>query len=238
MIRELITRQAERAGKHSAFELHESMRGRSLAGFMSQMAAWKIRGWVLARRLASSGGVVLAGRGVRVRYPHHVSAGRAFFVEDYAEIMGWSTEGITFGDGVTIGAFSTIKPSSYYGRNPGVGLTVGDRSNIGRYSYIGCSGRITIGSDVMMAPGVSMFAEEHAFSDSGQSIKAQGVVRSEIVIEDDCWIASRAVILAGVRIGAGSVVASGAVVSKDVPPNSIVAGVPARVIRERGGSAS
>ena len=64
-------------------------------------------------------------------------------------------------------------------------------------------------------------------------MKEQGVTRQFVVIEDDCWIASHSVILAGVTVGRGSIVAAGSVVTTDVPPYSIVAGVPARVIRPR-----
>ncbi|MEW1810249.1 DapH/DapD/GlmU-related protein [Pseudarthrobacter phenanthrenivorans] len=65
------------------------------------------------------------------------------------------------------------------------------------------------------------------------TIKEQGVAWNPIVIEDDCWIASGATILAGVTIGKGSVVAAGAVVTKSFGPNSVVAGVPAKMIGGR-----
>ncbi|NLG26918.1 MAG: acyltransferase, partial [Chloroflexi bacterium] len=64
-------------------------------------------------------------------------------------------------------------------------------------------------------------------------MRDQGVAREPIVIEDDCWIASGAIVLAGVTIGRGSVVAAGSVVTHDVPPYSVVAGMPARVLRSR-----
>ena len=63
-------------------------------------------------------------------------------------------------------------------------------------------------------------------------ILSQGVTTSPIVIEDDVWIGGNAVITAGVHIGRHSVVAAGAVVTKDVPEYSLVAGVPAKVIRD------
>jgi acetyltransferase-like isoleucine patch superfamily enzyme len=85
----------------------------------------------------------------------------------------------------------------------------------------------------MMSPGVRIFAENHRFADPTVIMKEQGVTRARVVIEDDCWIASGSTILAGVRIGRGSVVAAGAVVTKSVPPYSVVAGVPARVVRSR-----
>ena len=84
-----------------------------------------------------------------------------------------------------------------------------------------------------MAPGVKMFAENHEFDRVDVPIKAQGVERQPIVVEDDCWIASGVTILAGVTVGRGAVIAAGTVVSKDVEPYSIVAGVPAKVIGQR-----
>ena len=112
-------------------------------------------------------------------------------------------------------------------------MIVGDNSNIGAYCYIGCAGLIRIGSNVMMSPRVSLYAENHNSSDIGRPMKEQGVTREPIVIENDCWIASHAVVLAGVTIGRGSIVAAGSVVTSDVPPFSVVAGAPARVIRSR-----
>jgi acetyltransferase-like isoleucine patch superfamily enzyme len=87
----------------------------------------------------------------------------------------------------------------------------------------------------MLAPRVSIYAENHVFDNPNITIKAQGVSKKDVVIEDDCWIAANAVILAGVTIGKGSVVAAGSVVNEDVPAFSVVAGVPARVIKSRLG---
>jgi acetyltransferase-like isoleucine patch superfamily enzyme len=112
---------------------------------------------------------------------------------------------------------------------------MGNNSNIGPYNYIGCSGKITIGDNVMLAPRVSIYAENHVFDNPNITIKAQGVSKMDVVIEDDCWIAANVVILAGVTIGKGSVVAAGSVVNEDVPAFSVVAGVPARVIKSRLG---
>jgi acetyltransferase-like isoleucine patch superfamily enzyme len=85
----------------------------------------------------------------------------------------------------------------------------------------------------MMSPRVSLYAENHVFDDPSIPMKEQGVRRSFIKIEDDCWIAANSIILAGVTIGKGSVVAAGSVVTHDVPPYSVVAGSPARIIKQR-----
>jgi acetyltransferase-like isoleucine patch superfamily enzyme len=126
-----------------------------------------------------------------------------------------------------------IRPSGYYGREMGEGFTIGDHSNIGPYCYVGCAGYIQIGKNVLMGPRVSLFAENHIFSDPERLIREQGVNRQGIIIEDDCWLGSGCIILDGVTIGHGSVVAAGSVVTESIPPLSVVAGVPAKVIKTR-----
>lgn len=183
--------------------------------------------------LKRSGWPVLIGTQVAIRNPQYISVGDQFIAEDFSEIQGLSTRGIVIGDHVTIGRFAMVRPSGYYGREIGVGFKIGNYSNIGAYCYIGCSGGIEIGSNVLMSPRVSLFAENHNFDRLDIPIRDQGVMRQSIVVEDDCWLASSSTILAGVRVGRGAVVAAGAVVTKDVPPCAIVAGVPARVIKMR-----
>lgn len=195
-------------------------------------------GLMIARGLAVSpwlrgvSGVPLVGRGVRLRNPQYITLGRRFVIEDYAEVQGISVFGIQFGDGVSVGAGTLVRPSGYYSSDIGEGLAVGNRSSIGPSCYIGCSGMISIGCDVMLAPGVRLFAEDHLFRGQG-TIKSQGVQRAPIVIEDDCWLASGTTVTSGVVIGAGSVIAAGSVVTKDVAPRSIMAGAPARQIGSR-----
>lgn len=183
--------------------------------------------------MGHSSGWVLAGKQVSIRYASYLSAGKDLIIEDYAEINARSTQKIVLGNRVTIGKYAIIRPGNLYGGEPGEGLRVGDHSNIGPYCYIGCSGFISIGNNVMISPRVSIYAENHVFDSPDATIKSQGVKRESVVIEDDCWIAANSILLAGVTIGKGSVVAAGSVVTHDVPPYSIVAGVPARLIKNR-----
>ena len=99
-----------------------------------------------------------------------------------------------------------IRPSSYYGKDFGTGLIIGEHSSIGRYGYVGCSGQISIGNNVMIEPKSSLFAENHIFSDIKTPIKNQGVKQKGIIIEDDCWIGNNVVIIDGVKIGKRSVI--------------------------------
>jgi galactoside O-acetyltransferase len=95
-------------------------------------------------------------------------------------------------------------------------------------------GRIVIGDDVLMGPNVVLRASDHRFDLTDVPIRAQGHDAGEIHIADDVWLGANVTVVRGVRIGRGAVVAAGAVVTRDVPPFSVVGGVPARMLRSRG----
>jgi acetyltransferase-like isoleucine patch superfamily enzyme len=192
-----------------------------------------IRGLLLRLRIKSVKGLLLVGKNARIFYPKNLQVGYHTIIEDGAEINCLSLQGIKLGNRVTIGKYAIIRPSNIYGGPIGEGLTMGDNSNIGPYNYIGCSGKITIGNNVMLAPRVSIYAENHVFDHLDILIRDQGVEKKEVIIEDDCWIAANSILLAGVTIGKGSVVAAGSVVTENVPPYSVVAGVPAKWIKSR-----
>lgn len=207
--------------------------GMSIIRVLLMITAYTIRGFVKLLFIGSAKGILLIGKGVIIRHAKYLHVGKSFVAEDYCEIQSISRRGIVFGNRVTVGRFATIRPTNFYGGELGEGLKVGNNSNIGPYCYVGCSGYIEIGNNVMISPRVSIYAENHTFSEADIVMKEQGVERSAVIIEDDCWIAANSIILSGVRIGHGSIVAAGSVVSKDVPPYSVVAGVPAKVIRSR-----
>ncbi|MBC8207258.1 MAG: acyltransferase [Kiritimatiellaeota bacterium] len=192
-----------------------------------------LRGGIVWFRLGAARGLILCERNVRILFGSYIRAGKKLNLEEGCEIVGISTRGVVFGDRCTVGRFATIRPTSVLLGAPGDGLKVGDRSNIGSYSYIGCSGYIEIGNNVMMGPRVNLMAENHNFERTDIAMKEQGVTRSFIKIEDDVWLGVGSTVLAGVTIGRGSIVAAGAVVTKDVPPFSIVGGVPAKIIKNR-----
>jgi acetyltransferase-like isoleucine patch superfamily enzyme len=208
--------------------------GPELASLGWLVARRVVRGALLAQRLGSADGLIFCERNVRVLHGRHVSAGRDLNLEEGAYIVGLSKRGVVLGDRVSVGRFAIISPTNPLGGEPGEGLRVGDHSNIGAFAWVGCSGYISIGDRVLMGPRVTLLAENHLFDRTDAAIKDQGVVRSPITIEDDCWLGACSTIVAGVTIARGSVVAAGAVVTRDVPEFSVVAGVPARVVRQRG----
>ncbi|SEJ18532.1 Acetyltransferase (isoleucine patch superfamily) [Cyclobacterium xiamenense] len=200
---------------------------------LARMGIWWLRGLGLRWRMKSAQGMLLIGKGVTIRQASYFRVGKNFVAQDQCEINCLSRRGIVFGDKVTVGSFALIRPTNLYGGEPGEGLRVGDNSSIGPYAYIGCSGYIEIGANVMISPRVSIYSENHVFESTSLPMIDQGVRRSFVTIEDDCWIASHAVILAGVTVGKGSVVAAGSIVTKDVPPYSVVGGNPARILKSR-----
>lgn len=179
-------------------------------------------------------GILFVGKRVQITHRKHIRCGKNVKFEDFCEIHGLCSEGLNFGDYVTISRGVMIRPSSYYGGDYGIGLTMGNHSSIGPYGYIGCSGKIVIGNNVMFGPKCSLFAENHVFSDTENSIKSQGVQQKGITIEDDCWIGSNVTILDGVTIGKGSVIGAGTLITKDVVAGSIVVDKRNRNIKKRG----
>ncbi|MGI6109292.1 MAG: DapH/DapD/GlmU-related protein [Eubacteriaceae bacterium] len=121
-----------------------------------------------------------------------------------------------------------IEPPFYccYGTN----ITIGE----GSYLNFNCNfvddGKITIGRKVMFGPAVTIATVGHPVNPEMREY----MYTDPVVIEDNCWIGAAAVICPGVTIGRNSVIGAGSVVTRDVPPNSVAAGNPCRVIREIG----
>lgn len=121
-----------------------------------------------------------------------------------------------------------IEPKAYI---PFHKVEIGDNSGIG---YNAKLGSVIIGKNVMMAPDVVILSRNHRFEDSIIPMRLQGNHEElPVIIGNDVWLGTRVIILPGVCIGSGSIVAAGSVVTKDVPDYSIVGGNPAKVIRYR-----
>lgn len=135
----------------------------------------------------------------------------------------------------SLGSYSVVE--SYCCLNNAVGdLTIGDYTRIGLHNTI--IGPAKIGSYVNLAQNITITGLNHNFKDINERIDQQGVNTKEVIIEDDVWIGANCVILPGVKVGKHCVVAAGSVVSHSIPPYSICAGVPARVIKSYNFSTS
>ncbi len=129
----------------------------------------------------------------------------------------------------SLGTKSVIE--SYCCINNAVGdVLIGNHTRIGIHNTI--IGPVTIGNHVNLAQGITVTALNHNFIDTTLRIDEQGISTNPVVIGDDVWIGANAVILPGVTIGRHVVVAAGAVVTKDVPDNCVVGGIPAKVLKD------
>lgn len=128
-----------------------------------------------------------------------------------------------------LGANSTIEDFSAI--NNGVGsVIIGARTKIGLSNTI--IGPVTIGNDIRLAQNITLSGLNHNYEDIKIPIHKQGVSTAPISIEDNSWIGANVVVLAGVTIGKHAIVAAGSIVTKDIPPFSIAAGNPARIIKQ------
>ena len=128
----------------------------------------------------------------------------------------------------SLGQYSVVESGACI--NNAVGdVIIGDHTRIGLHNTV--IGPVTIGNHVNLAQGITVTALNHNFENVELRIDEQGVSTNPVAIADDVWIGANAVVLPGVSIGSHSVVAAGAVVTKDVPAHTLVAGVPAKIIR-------
>jgi acetyltransferase-like isoleucine patch superfamily enzyme len=112
-------------------------------------------------------------------------------------------------------------------------VTLGDDCSVNPYTILYGHGGLTIGNGVRIAAHTVIIPSNHVFADRNTPIRLQPVTRLGVHVGDDVWIGAHVTVLDGVHIGSGTVVAAGSVVTNDVEPFSVVAGIPARRIRER-----
>lgn len=112
-------------------------------------------------------------------------------------------------------------------------ISIGNRVIVNVNCYLSGEGGLTIGSDVLIGPDVKLLSAGHHITGDDTPISKTGITRTPVEVCDGAWIGAAAVVLEGVRVGVGSVVAAGSVVTKNVPDGAVVAGVPAKLIKYR-----
>lgn len=220
--------------KHDpTYRLDRDLGGAAVMGIIWQRGLAFLRGLWWSWRLGDCRLPFFVGQRVQILHARRLRVGRSVTLEDDVRIEALSRRGVTLGNNVSIAKFTIIEATGVIS-NLGEGLEIGDNSNLGDYSFVGAAGGVRIGQNVLIGQRVSFHSEDHVFDRAEIPIKAQGVRRRGIVVEDDCWLGAGVIVLDGVTIGRGSVVAAGSVVTCDVVPYSVVAGVPAQLIRHRG----
>ena len=185
------------------------------------------RSW-LRLRLGRFGEDTLVEAGARLQYPERIRLGNGVRIASQA-LLRANTEQDT---GIRIDDHSTVHESALIAANRGH-VAIGRHSWIGPFCLVYGNGDVSIGSNVLIAAHSSINTVSHHFDRCDIPINDQGIYCDPVTIEDDAWIGMNAVILQGVRIGKGAIVGAGAVVTRDVPPWSIVMGVPARIVSQR-----
>ena len=219
-----ISRQARSPGRYVLEQLLQALLGGvpSLIGVGLRALAY--------RAMLHADGIAAIEDGVRIRFANNVRLGRGVYLDHGVYLHACPA-------GITIGADSFVMKNAilhvYNFRDlPHAGITIGARALIGEGCVLRGQGGIAIGDDVYLGPLVQILAVNHVFNDTTRPISHQGITAQGIVVEQGAWIGAGAILLDGVHIGRNAVVGAGAVVSRDVPAYTLVAGNPARVVRD------
>lgn len=231
-VRYLVEKFIRYLKKDPAYQLKNEYSIRQYSIIIGERVGQVFRGLGYKVLFKKAEGLIFCGRSVRVVHSRLVQTGKNLILEDNTFINALSANGIAFGHNVTIGRNSILVCTGVI-KNKGTGIRIGNNTGLNAHSYLGGQGGIDIGDNVIIGPYVRIFSENHNFTDPFLPIKEQGESRKGVVIMDNCWIGAGATILDGVTIGSGVVVAAGAVVTKNIPDNSVVGGIPAQVIKSR-----
>ena len=191
---------------------------------------FKTRMFMLLRGLLFLRKKVFLGADVKILNKSNFDFGHNVTIEAHSIIDGYSSRRIILGNNAKIGMYSKLLSTSHLATY-GKGLIMGNNSAVGDFCHFGAPGGITIGNDVIMGSFVSFHSENHNFQDTSKLIREQGVNSKGIILGNNIWVGARVTFLDGCEVGDNSVVAAGAVVNGIFPANSVIGGVPAKVIK-------
>lgn len=216
--------------RNPSFKFDDSISDRTLFNLILNKFFELLRGVIFLLFQFKKPGLIFVGRAVRCFNSQHIVFGKWVRIDYGVYLSGLGKGKLIIGDSSGIGAYSQLVISTSF-NNLGEYIHIGKQVGIGQFASIGGSGGVTIGDHTIIGQYFSCHPENHNYGDPLKLIKNQGTTRGKIIIGENCWIGAKVTILAGVTIGDNSIVAAGAVVNKSMPPNSIIAGVPARVIK-------
>src|SRR5215216_3150086 len=219
----------------------------SLSRYILEQALYFLFGWIptiigvgirglFYRLILDMDGLAAIESRVRLRFADHVRLGHGVYLDEGVYLHA-CPRGIEIGSG-TIVMHGAILHVYNFRNMPHSQIKIGRDCLIGEYSVIRGQGGVQIGNRVYTSPFTQIIAVNHVFDDPNHPFVEQGITAEGIIIEDDVWLGAGVIITDGVKVGKGAVVAAGAVVTKDVPPHTVVGGVPAKPIKTIDGSIS
>ncbi len=167
-------------------------------------------------------------RSVTLRCPAHLSLGAGTLIDQDAFFDIKSNAA-----SITLGERNQIMQGVHFETGYEGNVILGDDCYVGPFTILNGFGGLTIGDNALIGGHCHLVAGNHNFDDLTRPMNAQGISSAGIVIEDDVWLGGGVTVLDGVRIGRGSIISAGAVVTHDVEPFNIMGGVPAKLIRKR-----
>lgn len=173
---------------------------------------------------------VFVGKNCTFLNKGNIVFGKNVTIEKYTRLDGYAKEKIELGDNVKIGAYSNLLSTSHFSKY-GKGLKIGNNSAFGSFTEFGAAGGIEIGDNVIAGSYISFHSENHNYKDKSRLIREQGVTSKGIKIGNNIWIGAKVTFLDGSFVDDNSVVAAGAVLNGIYPKNSIIGGIPAKVIK-------
>ena len=217
--------------RNPEFKFDDQLDNRMILSFVYDTMLQLIRGCKMLFYLRLPKKMLLK-KGCSFSYLHKIIWGNFLKLGKHVHLSGLGKDGIKIGNHVSIGSFSQLIVSTTL-NDLGESIEIGDGVGMGEYAYIGGAGGVRIGSSTIIGQYFSVHPENHNCDKLNIEIRKQGVTRKGVSVGENCWIGSKVTLLDGVNIGSHSVVAAGSVVTKSFPPYSVIAGVPARLIKSR-----
>ncbi len=221
-----LRRQASSLGRYILEQLFYL-----LFGWIPTLLGIGVRG-LFYRAILHMHGWAAIENNVRIRFADQIHLSHGVYL-DQGVYLHACPKGIAIGENTIVMHGAVLHVYNFRGL-PDSGIKIGSDSLIGEYSVIRGQGGVTIGNRVYTSPFTQILAVNHVFDDPSHPFIDQGITAEGITIEDDVWLGGGVIITDGTRVGHHSIVAAGAVVTRDVDPYTIVGGVPARPIGKVG----